>query len=1718
MAYQFINSPESDFSLGIDARSSENQVSPGFVRDITNGDIVEKRARKRVGYQGYGGNLPVRVTSVSYDDSNNSVCFTLDSSVSLQSVGTSPIVVYGKSSTFSSGPFTTAGSTAHYYSSFTVPTRKVLTAPSGTLTISGEEHSLATTDLFVSIVESTSLSDLSWSAVFGDSLAINETTYDVTVPYVTYADTRSFVYYAEKQTVPGTSYVATIAHGGTGSETTTITAATHDLSNYNIVVQVQRDTGTTREQVQVDSLVIAANGDVSVTIVSSTAATFYVLLSAPDVGNTVSGPVAAGTTTTLTIASPESPWLFYSVYLEQTPGGVRELVLPDSVTYDGSADTVVFSLTNGTASAVTIFVYYEYGDIRAHQLCVTDASVVSTGTDGTPQMSIWGLDWNDLYSGSKQNREGWVTHVDTYRRSAEQRLVSGIGGNLLTARTASESGTEYLYATLYPNLFGRVSTNVTVGPLFWDTGDSPGRTRGYITSSASATGWAVCTAVEFDMSNGWTKYTVSLPSKAILDSAGVPTTLSSVISTTSGIEDWLTVQQMSYGRHNGTFKVRQVADGTDSISVWVENSDNSEDYNDSGTAGQVAIFTEHLPLTATSPFLVSDSLVSPIFGETTLPTVLGSSGTTVSISQIVSILTIPAGLVITGSRTSSLVPMRLDVTDPTSSVLNLVRGDMLSYTGIPRLLRVLSINSDSDRAVSISVSSGIATVTLGSGDTTFLSVGSPVLLLASGVYTGSQIVASIPNATQFTFETTEIATGISGTLKGNVVEVDEQLPWQDSATDSYVFSVGTRWIPVEAPTDSYGKTPDTYVRHFTSGDFSNQPFLRSTTVTDNMYLTNGADEVHKFDGTSLYRAGLPSWQPGLFVTQESTGATIVSDLRSLTYSAISAANGQLTITASGSGAIPVDTPVRLTGSTKTYTVREYTNDATNFYLFLDRALDGSVSASGTASEIGVYRYYYRLNLVDANRNVVMSAVTGYQDHVVEVTGNVGIRHRLIGLPPLGNYDYDRIEVQIYRTQMNQPAPFYLVTTLPVDFDNTQGYIDYLDSFADSDLTSTDKYMVALKGTELGTSFSDPLRAKYVTSIGNRLVLGNVRDYPELDIQIVGDANISNSTFNLDNFLFRKDNTDTGTTTDMVNRVRYQWINSATAVASGFSVSAGVSFSFTTANPTLASPGDWIYLSYSSVATTGRSLAYAGLWQIASVSGTTVTVNLTEAATASSYPDRYTIADDPTDVPVLLGVDGNLGQVNGDSFDTFDAMRRMSMAINCSMTQTDVTLSGYEQFTPWLVCRGGNDTIPAGRLVVRSPLVLTTTPELVPTFSGYSLFVNQIQRSTGSSTSASTRVFPSRVLISYENFPEIFDAPTVLNPDDSQSAIDINSADGQEITGIIPFFGESAFGAAQQAAILVVFKSNSIYLVDVASKKLGNTAIQRIETEGLGCTAPYSIAVTRNGIVFANESGIYCLRKDQSIQYLGKYMERNWTEKVSLSNLEQVHGHHYGLGRAYKLSVPYTEDVNATTGYVNNSRVYVYNHTGELSGGGPEGTAGGAWTQYDNHPAIGWANLGSGAFFATTEGRIFSLRDTGTSTDYRDDNGPVAFSLETRATDVGNGAIRKLFDRATVHYRLVGSAVSVGTSLSFALDLATEYTDTTPTFLGTPNVYSGLSSNVNRYVYTISHSMEAARGAYLAIQIANGTLDEGVEIAGIDLRVAGLETAGIKQAGQTSSSS
>lgn len=1761
MALNYVNRAFRDFSGGIDQRSAPNSIPQSFSEDLQN-VITSSNGflAKRQGYQGYYGYLPLRIKSISH--SGTSIKFSLDSSIDISSLASSPIVVQGKLSGAQSGDWSNTDN-VEYYTDFTSEVRTSLPSAGSPVTVQEATHGVATSDVFITLMDnSADTSSNDWSLFFADRVDIADaSTFDVDVEYSTLpSDITAFVGISNKVTSTGSTYtpstdvnithdqtfidgdvsvtndtITITSHGLTNGDpvqfTTTgtlptglstgttyyvvsatantfkvsttsggsavdITAAsgggTHTLSagdiiitgsttgftNNNILVQVfEKDSGASEYyRIFPDVTINNSTGDVTISVTNSGASIIQVSPRLSLTGATsfesvqVGTGAPLGTDVTTTITGATSDW--YDVQVYENVSGTLTQVIPEDVTKDESADTLSVQIVNSGSSAQFIIVYQAI-DLASSTIVVTDNSATSaTYTDETPQLTLWGIAHSGLYTTSA-NQEGHVTHIDSYRKDTEERVVAGIGGNIFTARTRSEAGDDYLIPTTDVNITNTLSSDTDLAPCFDVTGSSVSRTRGLVTADNVSSNKAVITAVEF-VSSGVAKYTLSLTNKS--------GDLSTAIDTASATADKLTVTGMAHDVHNGTFTITAVDNSANTITVS-NSSLTLDDFDETGANGSAAIYTDQIPLSSNSEFLPDDTIITGI--GSIQPTVVTSSGTTLVVSGVTEQIALPLNLTIFGSRTSYVVPV--------DSTTNFVVGDMCTFGSLTRQVRVVNINEKSDLTIS-SISSDGSTATVTTSTAHGFVPGQRVVHLRTGVtaYDGEIQIASAPSTTTYTFTTTSSSSANTGVVLGKTIEIDESTTVADGLPATSLSVVG-RWIPVEAPTTSDDIPATTYETHFDINDYEKQDTIRSTMVADNLYMTNYKDEVHKFDGTNIYQAGIFRWQPQLFVQLDTTTASIPLSGTSAAVSAVSA--NKFTVGSGEASQFDEGDTIIHTQDDATYTVQSV--DITNNLVYVTASISGS--ASGNIKIADRFRYYFRLNAIDANENIIASAATGSSDFVVDLTASGQFKMRLIGFPVWGNYDYDKLELEIYRTKSGTTAPFYRVSVKDISFSTGDGYIDFTDGVNDDTLGTKDLDTVNtnLKGAELGTAWAQPLRAKYITSADNRLILANIKDYPELDIVVRADEGVGSVTAaNMAGkiFTFRKDATNTSTTTNMVDVARYEFMTSGAVTITPQTDIANNSTTFTVTNTSHGlSAGDWVYM-YHSAASTVNSLTYAGWWQISSADANTFTVkaNMNTAATTNDV-DRYISASTSTDIPVWLGTDGNYNQVDGNTITEFSAMVRLANAINASMRMADVTLSSPDQtgFTPWMVANAGSE-YKAGQIVIRQGKAESTTLETVlpAAITGASFFVGGLAKAAAAEVSATTKLFTSRVLISYSNFPEIFDNP-FGDQVDSDSVVDVNSADGQDITGVIPFFGDSVFGQGQVEDILVVFKTNSIYLLNIKTRELS-----KIQSRGLGCTAPYSIAPTRDGIMFVNNSGVYRLNRDQSISYVGKNVERLFKDNVNKDQLSMITGHHYGVGGVYKLSVPYG------SGQSTNNRVFVYDHQSEHRT--EEGF--GAWTQFTNHSATGWANLANDAFFATTDGQVFSIRRAGDSTDYRDDASAVdTMVILLKAEDFGDGGARKVINSIVSHFHVRNSSMS-GTEMLSSTDLDGEF-DSAGTFTFT--------KDSTDKVKTARSAISKRKMVYIQLKYTNSTKDEDVVLAGVDYRVALLTDKGVVERSETS---
>lgn len=1707
MEYQSANI--GPLGAGIDQLSPENRIPEGFSEYLRNVEPTpEDSLKKRKGYALYSGGVPLRVEKIDY--SGDDICFYFDdsvdvSSIDLSSVRGSPILVYGRTAnSHADGDFTDTDS-LHWYDTFSSDPKQTLAVGSGSYTIPGATHGQGNL-VSVGLSLSTDMLDNSNSLFIPDSVTINKATSDVTVTYTNGTDSalKAFTYVKSRAAVAGASYVSGVNTVAVGTNSFSISAATHGLNNFNILTEIYRDTGTDYVRIVPDAIEISATGTVTVTLTNGTGASIDVvaILYVVSAAQSASGSAPASSTITVSLPSLTSNFLYVTCYLEDIGTGTLSQVIPDSIDVSDASDSATVTFVNSGSSA-NFSVFWDEGFVTSNKLCVVGSTVTTPYSDEAVQMTIWGLPHRSIYASYLDlPRAGWVNHLDNYRSEGEERLVAGLGGNLFASYSRAEVGTTYGLPLYYPTLSARVSTDTTIGPLFSELGGGASRSRGTVSFVGGGGGWARVTSVAY-VSGTSVAYTLSCPSLSVVGS------LATVIGTT----DVATFTGCGYSIHNGSFSVVSLALGVnpDTLVLTVSNPEiDGADWDISGLQGKAGVFTDKLPLTSTgvtetNVFLPGDAVLSSLWDDETEYTVVANSEAAATfISGVTEEVSVPSGLRVTASRTGKLLPLR--TLAGTKTVENLVRGDTVYYSAYTRPLRVTFVRTAANEAVSLVGDGTEASITLSSSTTAELSVGQTIALLKAGVYSGEHTITGITSTTVFTIASSETAS-VSGVLLGKCIEIDENLLWQDTDTSTTSVEVQRRWIPIEAPTDYVSDvTPSYYYRHFTSSDFSNQPFLRSVISKDSLYLTNGLDAVQKFDGSNIYRAGLPRFQLLSYLTVDSAAAaTIEVNLPTIaTADVVSVTDNVFKVTLGEEQKFVAGSTLRhsFTGGYTDYLVNRVFTSATDGFIEVQAYGAITLGVNPTLARLAVYRYYARLNAIDANGSVVASAVCGSEDYRVNLSESAAILHRLVVPSAWDTYDFSRIEAQIYRTKLGEVAPFYRLTSLSVPFGSR--FVDFADSRSDDTLTDLDLVNTSLLGAEIGTTFSHPLKAKWATSLGNRLVLGNLETWPYITAEFVDTGTTLNAAALAGKrFLLRRDSGDTLTTSDVENRLGFEFLNSgANTINPAADIAVNVNGTVTITDANSLSANDWVYLFHSAVQD-GNLLTFAGHFRVVSATGAAFTV---DTETDPSYTpvaadvDRWIAASDERDLPIWLGTDGNFATINGNVDSALGvqsvATRRLAIAVNSAMARST---------SPWVIANAGGE-YKYGEIVFDFAKILGSTPELVlPSFSGFNLFVNDILRESSDTVQAVSSLFPSRIIVSLPSYPEMFDAPAAALDSDSLSAIDVDRDNGQETTMGIPFFGDSAFGGSQKDGFLLVFKTNSIYLVNVNQKAQGLPAVQKIDSQGKGCPSPMSVSTCRNSVMFVDNSGIYRVGQDLKVDYIGRKMQRSWRSEVSRADMELFFGHYSSEDNKYKLSLPFTEDALDYT-----DRAFVYDTTREYT---PDGYRDGSWTTYSNVPSIGWVNSSNAEYFASPFGEVFSVRASGEVSDYRDDGAAIDAEATLRAVDFGDSSIRKAVLYLIAQFRTEVSSLS--TEVSVAADLTTQFLPCDTLSLKKQiTIADGFSDEGERKVETVRFAMPTRKAVYYQVKIANGAIDEDMELTTVAFRVGGLNSRSTREAADT----
>lgn len=1618
MPKQFANIQEPDIGGGIDKESPLPNIQPTYMADMENVDVIATGGARKRKGFETTGGS-LPIPVIKAEQAGTELCLTTPFVLDVSLLNNKPLLVRGRTSLATGGEFDEAESVSHY-TGFTTDIAQDIVIGAGNLTVNAETHRQTTQNLIPLSFLSTGTGRT--NTLFWTNEQTIDSSFNVDLSYTSPSTGSAF---AGVLAIEGANaFVSSTFTGVTGVDSLSIPAATHSLASSNLIAVMWEVVGTDLVVRTYDECQIAPNGDVTINVTVPGTADLVVGLLDVGVDNAAFGEVSAESSLTITIDT-DSPFNKVSCYLEPTIGGTLEEVFPNEISWEDG--TLSVSFINNTADTKRFSVFYESIAIETSRLCVT-ATTSATWTDENPDLVIWGLISNEALPASSTagDQTFWSHWLDTYSAEGQKFPVAALLGKALE-RQADDT------VSLLPDTITRIGADTTVGPLVGEPSTPAPRIEVSDTQEGQL-------AIE----------SITWQSGTSVEIVATAPDVSVNTAPTVG-KDTLTVSGATYPENNGTFTITSfTVSGTDQLTFVVTNPNREDDcWDETETGALTNSYSDSIPVVDAEIFIKGDQ-VNGAGLEATNFIVIEQDGTTLWFEGARDLETLSGGLRLRAERSLSVLPLR--ALDGTKTTDTLVTGDSIRLVGEDRNIRVLDTYTFATTDATVVCDENLQLCEVTVADTQYLREGGTVSLF--GPITKEVTILSITGATTFTYTLTDETTGTYNCrLRGNCVVLDETLE-----KDWTIATEVTRpylWYGI--PTVSYTQNPRSLT--FLGNEPDSQPIVKSTMSRDSLFAVNGVDAPMKFDGTEIGRAGLPRWQTDLFMRADSdpaNGGRIVVDNVTVAYSSITGSVFNITTHADALHYNPGQEIAIVGAPLDTYVIQSV--DGTSGEVRVNRQIDSVAAAAGTEIvEVTRYSYYARINLIDANGGIVTSAVVGNEDMEIVLTETAGVEFRFLNLPNLDSYDFGALTLSLFRTKSDSPAgPYYEVTNIPIPEGAT--YVSYRDSAPDVTLTKLDEVSTSLEGIELGTRWEGPLRSEHITSIDGRIVLGNCQGWPIIDLVLNRGNNppLENGSDMTGTVTIREDNTQaTGQVFEFVD------------------VSGAVSVTFTGGVPAPAIGADtYCYLYRNDL---DAPLGDAG-WHLTDNSGNLAisdgTYKVVTASLATSIPVLVT---GPADAAADLDTNWNeQEQLSAEG----RAAQRLSGAIN--WWQTTLT-------TAWLTTAAGG-SFERGQVRFLQPKVSDTVfeVELDSLSNDLTIFANNLSRGTTAggavSISAFTDLFPSRVLISEKNFPDLFNEPQTLVDVQSRNVVDINPDDGQEVTGVATFFGTSTSSAAQKQRTLIVFKETSIYAVDIA-----DLSYQRLETEGKGCTVPSSIVSTRGGIQFANESGIYRLRPDMQIVYVGRKYEKVWRDSDTSKD--------FGAATYWKFENKYLLRHNDST-------CAVFHTTREDQSGIP------ALTTYENVDALMFANFDSKLLYATRRGSVLQSRQSGQLTDYRDENASIAVRIRSRPHHFGEPSTRKAIKAVVSHLAVPESGTSnvqVATRVNLGGNM--EQTDSIrlsqASSLYKPNTYISISSSPSQ-----------PRGVFFQVEWTTDEIDKGFEMAFYGMKVTGLTEATLIEAADT----
>jgi hypothetical protein len=1659
--------PHVFISRGIDQRSAVHNIPVGRSETQYNFDTDSQGfIKKRKGYELHR-NIPIRLVNVA--DRTTNWELVAHPSIDLLGVPSGPIVVNGQAIKISTGelePVEFYWQQFDNLGAFTLSGTESMGVYTANVTISHAKN----LDIMAGILRQDLLDSTNNEAILTDNIENVDnldTTFqfDLTFESSEQFDASTYTLFSPDDTVVNGSEYADTHTPTTGANSRTVLQSTHGLSGDNFIVQVWQDNvdAQHRRLLIPDTVTINGSGDVTVTFDSDSLEPIHILLvalvdayqAAQFIDQSVdeNDPKQFCLTD---VTSNSNLWALYAV----DGSGNQTLVMPDKVAYNQAAQTLCFDFYP-SADSVFKAVYLPGVPVSAGVIVSkTDDTTTPIDTSlydlANADLALHGIDWDGIVVSANAPEFAYLREVDEYKSTSIEKLVATASGDLwiedlVTTYTATASQTaEQAAATQYLTPYFGASV----------LAQADGRGRGLNATEVSNNRLAAATITN----NG--DGTATLVSEALTTITG------NVSGLTIGI-DQLTISGAEFPVYNGTFTISAASQDATTVTVTVTIPD-LKVYSESetNTAASMGIFTDFIIMSVATfgNLLVGDEInnLGGLIGNEVIA--LESGSQKMWLDAVTAERLFPGAVDVSWNRTTDTIFV--------DDIDGIVPQDVVTISGFSRRFKVLSIDVAN---LSVTINESITVSNFFGSATTITLDGRLQLPLkpTNNITKDSPFDPTGEYSTELAALNDSLYTT---TYDRSVVKFD----------GTHISDAGIQEFPVYHHSWIVPKVIGT-----NENDYG---FISPNAITGKIKAITATELV------ILLTDSIPStlYLKDVISIEDDVGDTITD----MTISDIDRDLDQITVTTASTAGFLIDELVSIFEPTYF-----------GYYFRVEYSDRNGKIIVGTPN-----------SYVDSVVKITRPSVIKH-DVRLPSTGN-------------GATEWDRLKVAMYRTvgapsSADITPVFYKVDDTPAlkgltgsKASDAQAIDRTIlsDTTSDEALFTSDFVSNAQMSSLGGAAIERPIAAarppqsQYMLSTGGHMVYGNIKSKPSLlttwaknsaTVKDLVDTSVTlRATFaSVDYDLVTKFVNSSSTNIDVQDITAV--IEDTDANGSDFDTTTNESddvgfLKLTLSGAAVVAGHSSRYVQIISKDATTEALsndyvgALVGWHKITKVSGTALVwirvpqfiadefviseavSNLQAVLTTDdiipcwdvAYADDVPSADVTLPSDVLSRVTRNWAKLVNGVMNDNAYYKRVAEELGTNPT-TGLSYDPNYVLGDWCFAKWGQ-TIGSGNVEVVQQTTDSLTFQILYSGnpSGFEIFSNGYLSSNP--VIGLEKVFPSRLVVSYKNYPE-----SVVNPyaDDqfkSFSAIDVNASDGEEITGLASFFGQSSTGGAQLSPTIIAFKSNSVYAVNVATKET-----QKLQSLGQGCTIPDSIASTDDTIFFANDTGIYKVTRDLNVKFVGDLLDKYYGALNKTTLRLRGYGIADNFSHTYKMAVP-------TGASAVNDELAVYNFESMSK------QAEGSWVFHNNIPMSSAKQTNDKFWFGNFKGRIFQIRDTGNVTDYRDDDAAINATFTYAPQAFGDIGRYKKMSHVIVQFDGAGPSAVQG---EMALDLSSDFTALDTAVMGSGN-WKGVS---------VAYSPPPANAVFYQLKLSHNVIDEDCVINGLAFKIEPGSEAKIRQA-------